>query len=174
MVLNRTDLAGYESMLEHFFLLVLPFTNTSLSEFSWPQWMNSWFTGCLVANDPEKYMYSLVLPNHTPFALWIAEWWDSSGFPNQPSASVAYGSGWRSIPQRRHPHMSPCACQFYTQVTCHSNSFKNLSRSLSPLWTSSLSFHCAGCNEYWLHACFSNWITGSFLPALLQPWQQLE
>lgn len=35
-------------------------------------------------------------------------------------------------PEAGSPHMSPCARQFYTLVTCRSNSFKNLSPSLFP------------------------------------------
>lgn len=49
--------------------------------------------------------------------------------------------------------------------SCAQHLLKNWLSALSLLWTGSLPFHCVVViltlrNEYWLHACFSNWITG--------------
>lgn len=90
-----------------------------------------------------------------------------SWFPASLLPVAADGGGWGqtlrsgSMPE---PHAQALA------ASCARHLLKNWLSGLSPLWAGSLPFHCVVAilalrNEYWLRACFSNWITGSSLRA---------
>lgn len=89
-------------------------------------------------------------------------WQDSLSFQ---TASCQCPRWWRlrAGPSGGGPYARPPA-QSLT-ASCAQHLLKNWLSALSPLWTGSLPFHCVVViltlrNEYWLHACFSNWITG--------------
>lgn len=73
------------------------------------------------------------------------------------------GGGWgQAAPVGAHmPRLSPQPLAAW----CAQHLLKNWLSGLSALWAGSLPFHCGVViltlrNEYWLRACFSNWITG--------------
>lgn len=73
------------------------------------------------------------------------------------------GGGWgQAAPVGAHmPRLSPQSLAAW----CAQHLLKNWLSGLSALWAGSLPFHCGVViltlrNEYWLRACFSNWITG--------------